>query len=95
MGSYRNPAMIVDTESGKFIQDLQSNITSAFTGYIKDKDARQKELAKEIKANKEKDVEFQKQSANELAKINSGISKLEEKDRVTDWGQLLMQITCK
>ena len=86
MGSYRNPAMIVDTESGKFIQDLQSNITSAFTGYIKDKDARQKELAKEIKANKEKDVEFQKLSANDIAKINSGISKLAEKDRVTDWG---------
>ena len=80
MGAYSNPALIIDTESGEHIRNLQSTIASSFSNFAQSYANKQEEIKKKLEANTKRLNEINNEVDEYSFALRTNVSKISTKD---------------
>jgi len=76
MGAYSNPALIVDTQSGEHLRNLQSTIAGSFANFAQGYVNKQEEIKKRLEANKKRLDEINNETEEYAFSLRTNVSKL-------------------
>jgi hypothetical protein len=80
MGAYSNPALIIDTETGDNIRELQSTIASSFSNFAQSYANKQEEIKKKLEANTKRINEINNETEEYAFSLRTNVSKISAKD---------------
>jgi len=81
MGAYENPETYIDTDSAKYIQNLQQNVAGAFAGYAQSYKSQQEVLKKEQEENAKKLAAIQGEVENYALSLRTSLSETQAENK--------------
>jgi hypothetical protein len=84
MGAYENPETYIDTDSAKYIQNLQQDIAGAFAGYAQSYKSQQEALKKEQEENAKKLAAIQGEVENYALSLRTSLSETQAENKEVD-----------
>jgi hypothetical protein len=80
MGAYSNPQAIIDTQSGEYIRDLQSNIAGSFSNFAQSYANKQEAIKKKLEENKKKLDDINRETEEYSFALRTNVSKISNAD---------------
>ena len=80
MGAYSNPEIIVDTQSGQYIRNLQESITNTVANVAQNYSIRQKEIQRKLEENEKKLEEVNKEVDEYSYALRASVGKIQPSD---------------